>query len=66
MHHASKCLLVCLAWGHAIAMASAEIPAASCNKPVYLTFDTGHMEVAPLDAEVLQRQQERASFFLSN
>jgi peptidoglycan-N-acetylmuramic acid deacetylase len=37
-----------------------------CDKPVYLTFDTGHMEVAPLVAEVLQRQQVKASFFLAS
>jgi len=34
-----------------------------CKKPVYLTFDTGHMGVAELVAEVLQRQQVRATFF---
>lgn len=34
-----------------------------CKKPLYLTFDTGHMEVAPLIAEVLQRQQVQATFF---
>ncbi len=39
---------------------------ADCGKPVYLTFDTGHMGVAPLVAEVLQRQQVHASFFLAN
>jgi hypothetical protein len=33
---------------------------AACDKPVYLTFDTGHMGVAPLVAEVLQRQQVKA------
>ncbi|MES2886460.1 MAG: polysaccharide deacetylase family protein [Pseudomonadota bacterium] len=38
----------------------------TCERPVYLTFDTGHMGVAPLVAEVLQRQQVRASFFLAN
>ncbi|HSV47625.1 MAG TPA: polysaccharide deacetylase family protein, partial [Ramlibacter sp.] len=32
-------------------------------KPVYLTLDTGHMEVAPLMAEVLARQQVRVTFF---
>ena len=37
-----------------------------CKKPVYLTFDTGHMEVAPLVAEVLQRQQVRVTFFAAN
>lgn len=40
--------------------------AAACEKPVYLTFDTGHMGVAPLVAEVLQRQQVKATFFLAN
>lgn len=39
---------------------------AVCNKPLYLTFDTGHMEIAPFVAEVLQRQQVRATFFLAN
>lgn len=34
-----------------------------CKKPLYLTFDTGHMEVAPLVAEVLARQQVRVTFF---
>lgn len=37
-----------------------------CEKPVYLTFDTGHMAVAPLVAEVLARQQVRATFFAAN
>ena len=32
-------------------------------KPVYLTFDTGHMGVAPLVAEVLKRQGVKATFF---
>ena len=36
-----------------------------CDKPVYLTFDTGSMDVAPLVAVVLQRQQVRATFFAS-
>lgn len=40
--------------------------AAACLKPLYLTFDTGHMEVAPLVAEVLKRQQVRVTFFAAN
>ena len=40
--------------------------AAPCDKPLYLTFDTGHMAVAPLVAEVLARQQVRVTFFLAN
>ncbi len=38
----------------------------SCAKPLYLTFDTGHMEVAPLIAQVLHRQQVRVTFFAAN
>ena len=37
-----------------------------CKKPIYLTFDTGHMEVAPLIADVLQRQQVRVTFFAAH
>jgi peptidoglycan/xylan/chitin deacetylase (PgdA/CDA1 family) len=40
--------------------------AAACARPVYLSFDTGHMGVAPLVAQVLQAQQVRATFFLAN
>ena len=39
---------------------------AGCDKPVYLSFDTGHMGVAPLVAEVLARHQVKATFFLAN
>jgi peptidoglycan/xylan/chitin deacetylase (PgdA/CDA1 family) len=38
----------------------------ACAKPLYLTFDTGHMDVAPLIAEVLRRQQVRVTFFGAN
>ena len=49
------------------AMLAAGAPVAlACDKPVYLTFDTGHMAVAPLVAEVLQRQQVKVTFFLAN
>lgn len=54
--------------GLAIAGLSAALPvaAASCDKPVYLTFDTGHMAVAPLVADVLKRRGVKATFFLAN
>ena len=52
----SALLLAALAW-------SAQ---AACDKPVYLTFDTGHMGVAPLVADVLQRHQVKVTFFLAN
>ena len=38
----------------------------ACAKPLYLTFDTGHMEVAPLIAEVLARQQVKVTFFAAH
>ncbi len=39
---------------------------AACDKPVYLTFDTGHMGVAPLIADVLKRHDVKVTFFLAN
>ncbi|WP_406624897.1 polysaccharide deacetylase family protein [Acidovorax sp. SDU_ACID1] len=38
----------------------------ACDSTVYLTFDTGHMGVAPLVAEVLQRQQVKVTFFAAS
>lgn len=38
---------------------------AAC-KPVYLTLDTGHMDVAPLIADVLSRHQVKVTFFAAN
>lgn len=37
-----------------------------CSNPVYLTLDTGHMEVAPLMADVLRRHSVRVTFFAAN
>ena len=39
---------------------------AVCDKPLYLTFDTGHMGVAPLIAQVLARQQVKVTFFAAH
>src|SRR5687768_9939948 len=58
-----------LAEASALALACAALaagPAAACEKPVYLTLDTGHMEVAPLMAEVLARQQVKVTFFAAH
>lgn len=41
-------------------------PAKACSKPLYLTFDTGHMGVAALVAQVLQRHQVKVTFFAAN
>ena len=45
---------------------SAIAQTASCNKTVYLTFDTGNMSVANKVAEILKRQDVKATFFLAN
>jgi peptidoglycan/xylan/chitin deacetylase (PgdA/CDA1 family) len=42
------------------------LSAAPCDKPVYLTFDTGHMGVAPLIAQVLKDEGVLVTFFLAN
>lgn len=52
-----------LAWALGMAPASAQD---GCTRPVYLTFDTGHMGVAPLIADVLARHQVRVTFFAAN
>ena len=44
----------------------AAVVALPCDKPVYLTFDTGDMEIAPLVAEILNKYQVPATFFVSN
>ena len=58
-----KIAIILIAVGAYLSSARAQ---ESCKKPIYLTFDTGHMEVAPLVAEVLHRQQVRATFFAAN
>jgi peptidoglycan-N-acetylmuramic acid deacetylase len=52
-----------LAVAASAAVATAPPP---CSQPVYLTFDTGHMGVAPLIAQTLKKHSARATFFLSN
>ena len=61
----------CASWGAAAFAALCLMPAGvwaapPCDKPVYLSFDTGHMGVAPLIAEVLKRHDVKVSFFLAN
>jgi peptidoglycan-N-acetylmuramic acid deacetylase len=49
------------------AAAGVAVPVApACDKPVYLTIDTGHMGVAPLIVDVLARHHVKATFFLAN
>lgn len=60
-------LLLCVAALVAPAGIAAGAPCGSTpgDRPVYLTFDTGHMGVAPLVADVLSRHGVKASFFLA-
>lgn len=48
------------------ALAQARTPCADPRQTVYLTFDTGHMGVAPLIAEVLARHEVRVTFFAAH
>ena len=62
MRPGNNVLALLLAWPLACPL----VALAACEKPVYLSFDTGHMAVAPLVAEVLKRQHVKATFFLAN
>ena len=54
-------------WGVAAVLAcECGVVAANCAKPVYLTFDTGHMGIATLVADVLKRQDVQVTFFAAN
>ena len=57
----ARTLIAGLLWTGSLPLAGA-----ACTQPVYLTFDTGHMGVAPLVAEVLQRQQVKVTFFAAH
>jgi peptidoglycan/xylan/chitin deacetylase (PgdA/CDA1 family) len=52
--------------GAALASAVSAVAQVPECRPVYLTFDTGHMEVAPLVAEILERHQVKVTFFAAN
>ncbi len=62
----SGLLLLALGGAAAVAAAATASPSSRCERPVYLTFDTGHMGVAPLVAEVLARHEVKVTFFLAN
>lgn len=65
---ALECAIFALALtGSGIAGAADKATASpSACKPVYLTLDTGHMEVAPLMADILKRHQVKVTFFAAN
>ena len=60
--------LCALGLGTAQAQTPAQTPLepATCTRPVYLTFDTGHMGTAPLIADVLQRHKVQVTFFAAH
>ncbi len=41
-------------------------PAPTCDKPLYLTLDTGHMDVAQMMADALNKHQVKVTFFVAN
>lgn len=49
-----------------LCLVSGIVSAVECDKKVFLTFDTGNMAVAEHVAQVLERQQVKATFFLAN
>jgi peptidoglycan/xylan/chitin deacetylase (PgdA/CDA1 family) len=49
-----------------VAAAPAIPPPALCDKPVYLTFDTGHMDVAQYIADTLNKHNVKVTFFAAN
>ena len=58
-----------IAWWALCAVCNGSViaaPLAHCSKPVYLTIDTGHMGVAPLIVDVLNRHGVKVTFFLAN
>lgn len=56
-----------LAAGLNVVPAWAQAPSTTrCDKPVYLTIDTGHMGVAPMIMDTLKRHGVKATFFLAN
>lgn len=65
MRQRARNSIVAAALAFAVPMANAAAPT-TCDKPVYLTFDTGHMGVAPLIADVLNRHHVKVTFFLAN
>lgn len=52
--------------GNAWSGAQGDSRPAACAKPVYLTFDTGHMGVADQIADVLRRENVKVTFFAAN
>jgi peptidoglycan/xylan/chitin deacetylase (PgdA/CDA1 family) len=59
----ATCSLLALSFSSA---AETQKSGPQCQKHIYLTFDTGHMGVAPLIADVLRKHQVPVTFFGAN
>jgi peptidoglycan/xylan/chitin deacetylase (PgdA/CDA1 family) len=66
MRRAAEVFLAALLGATALGAPATAASPPACERPVYLSFDTGHMAVAPLVADVLQRHGVRVTFFLAN
>lgn len=68
MRRASRPVTAALVAAFAFFAAPARPQAAEppCGKPLYVTFDTGHMGVAPLVADVLKKHDVKVTFFAAN
>jgi peptidoglycan/xylan/chitin deacetylase (PgdA/CDA1 family) len=49
-----------------VAAPAAPAPPPVCDKPVYLTLDTGHMDVAQFMADTLNKHNVKVTFFVAN
>lgn len=56
-----SCVLASPAWA-----SQSQVTSTQCTQPVYLTFDTGHMGVAPLISQVLQAHQVPVTYFAAH
>jgi peptidoglycan/xylan/chitin deacetylase (PgdA/CDA1 family) len=63
---ASSSLSFAIVFIAACAYSTGAIAQNECKNPVYLTLDTGHMDVAPMMADVLRRNKVKVTFFAAN
>lgn len=60
------CTHICWATGQNYTQKEGKDALSTVCKPIYLTLDTGHMEVAPLMADVLRKHNVKVTFFAAN
>jgi peptidoglycan/xylan/chitin deacetylase (PgdA/CDA1 family) len=64
MRHAKRAIAIIFV--AACAHSAWAVATNACEKPVYLTLDTGHMEIAPTMIDTLRRNQVRVTFFAAH